>query len=45
MDVSRDTPMEGDKVVLSYRMYRYEESKEGHKGDLYESTVGCVSLL
>ena len=41
MDVSRDTPMEGDKV---YRMYRYKESKEGHR-DIYEPTVGSVSSL
>ena len=32
---SGDTPMKGDEVVISYRMYCYELSKKDHKGDLY----------
>ena len=32
-----NTPLKGDEVVVSYRMYRYEESKEEYKGDLSAS--------
>ena len=30
-----DKPLRGDKVIISYRMYRYETVGEDHKGRLY----------